>query len=60
MSVIEYFAWYLVIGYIVAFASDRFIRYSRIVEPYTPKEIFISIILWPLVILSMIYFYFKN
>lgn len=56
----EYFAWYLVIGYIVAFASDRLIRLTQIVEPYTPKEIFISIMLWPLVILSMIYFYFKN
>ena len=56
----EYFAWYLVIGYAVAFASDRLIRLTQMVEPYTPKEIFISIMLWPLVILSMIYFYFKN
>ncbi len=56
----EYFAWYLVIGYVVAFAFDRFIRYSQATEPYTPKEIFFAITLWPLVIVSAIYFTFKN
>lgn len=53
--IFTYISWYLCIGFAVAFLIDRSIRFTKQVEPYTPKEIAVAIILWPIMATIFIY-----
>jgi hypothetical protein len=50
-----YLSWYLCVGFVVAFVIDQSIRYTKQVQPYTSREIAVSIILWPLMAIIFIY-----
>ena len=49
-------AYYFLIGLVLSFLIDRVIRYTKVEEPFTTREIFISIVMWPVMILYMLYF----
>jgi hypothetical protein len=49
-------AYYFLIGLILSFLIDRVLRYTKVEEPFTTKEIFISIVMWPVMLLYMLYF----
>ena len=46
--IIYYTTWYLGIGFVSAFLIDQVIRVTQSSEPYTDKEIFAVILLWPI------------
>ena len=53
--IFTYLSWYLSIGFAVAFVIDHSIRLTKQVEPYTSREIAVSIILWPLVAIIFVF-----
>lgn len=50
---LHYSAMYLVIGFISAWIINEFIKYYE-QEPYTPFEIFLMILLWPVNVLVFV------
>ena len=52
--IFTYLSWYLSIGFAAAFIIDRSIRFTKQVEPYTSREIAVSIILWPLMVVVFV------
>jgi hypothetical protein len=53
--IFTYLSWYLCVGFITAFIIDQSIRVTKQTDPYTAKEIAVSIILWPLMVIVFIY-----
>lgn len=49
-------AYYFVIGLILSFLVDRVLRYTKVEEPFTSMEIFICIVIWPVMLIYMLYF----
>ena len=49
-------AYYFIIGFILSFLIDQVLRYTKVEEPFTTVEIFISIVMWPVMLLYMLYF----
>lgn len=53
--IFTYLSWYLCVGFVTAFIIDQSIRATKQTDPYTAKEIAVSIILWPLMVIVFIY-----
>lgn len=51
---------YFLIGTIFTLCVDLLIRFIKTSEPYNIKEIFISIIIWPVIAIGMIITFFKG
>ena len=49
-------AYYFIIGFILSLLIDQVLRYTKVEEPFTTVEIFISIVMWPVMLLYMLYF----
>lgn len=46
--ILHYVSIYLIIGFISAWIINQIITATQSSEPYTPGEIFMAIILWPI------------
>ena len=46
--ILYYTTWYLGIGFVSAFLIDQVIRVTQSSDPYTAREIFAVILLWPI------------
>jgi hypothetical protein len=51
---------YFLIGSIFTICVDLLIRFIKTSEPYNIKEIFISIIIWPVIATGMVISFFKG
>ena len=46
--ILHYCAWYLSIGFVTAWLINQAIRAVSVTDPYTPGEVFMAILLWPI------------
>jgi hypothetical protein len=53
--ILHYGAWYLSIGFVTAWLINQSIKYVSTSDPYTPGEVFVAILLWPLNVVVLIY-----
>lgn len=59
-NVLVYISWYLVIGFISAWIINTTIDATKACEPYTPKEIALVIVLWPINVCIFAYAFIKS
>ena len=53
--ILHYGAWYLSIGFVTAWLINQSIKAVSVDPPYTPGEVTMAILLWPINVLSFIY-----